>query len=78
MKNHMNNVEKFKETMKEGMIENFTRDGFLTPVYFILTEEGFPTIGIIPNEMISSSEGMDSVADCNTPLFSTKRSGELS
>ena len=46
----------FKETMKNGMIENFKIHGFLTPVMFFLIN-GQPVISTIPGELLEDYEG---------------------
>lgn len=54
----MKNTNDFKDAMHQGMIKNFERDGHLAPVLF-LYKEGNPTIGEIPNELLSTPEGKD-------------------
>jgi hypothetical protein len=46
----------FKETLKNSMIENFKKDGCLTPILFFL-EDNVPVINQIPSYLLSSQEG---------------------
>jgi hypothetical protein len=60
-KAHIVTVEDFKEVMRNGMLENFKRYGFLTPVAFVYLKEG-PQIMRIPNEMLKSTASKTSLA----------------
>lgn len=54
-------VEKLKEVMRNGMIQNFKNDGFLVPVVFFLTDNQ-PHIAQIPNDMLKSTAGKVALA----------------
>jgi len=51
----------FKEVMHKGMIENFTKDGFLTPILFFFQDDK-PVIGIISYELLSTAHGKKQLA----------------
>lgn len=54
-------IEKYKEVMKNGMIDNFKRDGNLVPVVFFV--ENFDlTIAEIPNHFLLSEEGKNALS----------------
>lgn len=50
------NIETLKNVMKKGMIDNFTNDGTLIPVFFWL-ENNQPIITQIPNKYLQDNEG---------------------
>jgi hypothetical protein len=52
----------FKEIMKNAMIENFERDGFLTPIVFFLKDDQ-PLISMIPPDFINTSEGKNMLSE---------------
>ena len=55
-------IDEFKEVMKNGMVENFKRSGFLTPIMFFLRgNEG--VVSQIPKELLENSEGKTKLAD---------------
>ena len=54
-------LNEFKETLIEGMVENFKRDGFLTPLLFFY-KDGEPIIGEIPFELLESPDGKNLLA----------------
>jgi hypothetical protein len=56
MKTIKENVNHLRETMLEGMIANFKKDGCLLPVFFYLRNNQ-PYMSIIPEEFLSSIEG---------------------
>lgn len=58
-----NEVDNFKEVMKNGMLLNFKDDGFLTPVLFFLVHNMHPQLKMIPNEFLSTKEGKQLLAD---------------
>jgi hypothetical protein len=51
----------FKESMRNAMIKNFERDGFLAPVVFFYKGNS-PMIGQIPFELLENSGGKDVLA----------------
>jgi len=51
----------FKEILRQGMIENFERDGYLAPVFFFY-EIGQPVISQIPNELLNNARGKQILA----------------
>lgn len=55
-------LEKLKEVMRNGMIENFKRDGFLTPIFFMY-KDGKPYIAPIPSSLLNTLEGKMEFAD---------------
>lgn len=44
-------IQKFKETMHEGMVANYKKDGHLAPVFFGLTTVG-PFFQLIPRDLL--------------------------
>jgi len=56
-----NNIIKFKEVLRQGMIENFKRDGSLTPILFVY-KDGEPDIMMIPPELFSTQNGKEVLA----------------
>jgi hypothetical protein len=54
MKNAKLNI--FKESLRNGMIENFQKYGELVPMLFFL-KDNTPIMGQIPNELLSCTEG---------------------
>jgi len=59
---HAISVNDFKEVMRKGMIENFKRDGCLSPVVFFYIKDEIPQIGIIPKNMLESTASKASFA----------------
>jgi hypothetical protein len=51
----------FKETLRQGMIQNFENCGYLTPILFFYIE-GRPLISVIPPEVLSTREGKTELA----------------
>jgi len=51
----------FRECLREGMIENFEKDGCLVPIFFFY-KDGIPVIGEIPGELLDSPEGKNMLA----------------
>ena len=47
-------LESFKISLVNGMIENFTKDGFLTPMLFFFQD--VPMMAMIPSGMLSTPE----------------------
>lgn len=58
----MNNIDKLKNAMLNGMIHNFENDGYLTPIVFFL-ENGMPIISEIPSEFMSTIEGKQQLSE---------------
>jgi hypothetical protein len=54
-------LNEFKEVLKEGMIANFKKDGFLTPILFFYMENK-PMIIPVPSELFSCSESKQILA----------------
>jgi len=54
-------IESLKKTLHDGMIKNFEKDGFLTPVLFFIKNEE-PSITIIPNDLLSTPNGKQILA----------------
>lgn len=54
-------LQDFKESLRQGMIENFERDGCLLPIMFFL-KDGMPVIGEIPFELLETPERKDILA----------------
>lgn len=59
MKN--NELNEFKEFMRDCMIHNFENDGYLTPIFYFF-RKGQPMLGMIPSEVLSSHEGKQQLA----------------
>lgn len=57
----VNNLTEFKEVLRQGMITNFERDGYLTPILFFF-KNGAPVIGMIPPELLANSMGKEVLA----------------
>lgn len=51
-------IEKYKEVMKKGMIDNFERDGNIVPVIFFIENFNL-NIAEIPNYLLSTENGKD-------------------
>lgn len=49
-------INSFKKVLHEGMIENFKKDGFLTPIMFFY-KGGLPFISTIDDTFLNSNEG---------------------
>ena len=56
-----NSLTEFKEILHQGMITNFERDGFITPILFFF-KNGAPVIGMIPPELLAGSVGKEILA----------------
>lgn len=56
-----NNLIEFKEILRQGMITNFERDGYLTPIVFFF-KNGAPVIEMIPPELLANSMGKEILA----------------
>jgi len=56
-----NKLNEFKEILIKGMVENFKRDGYLTPLLFFY-KNGEPIGGEIPSELLASPEGKNFLA----------------
>ena len=54
-------LEDFKTVLKKGMIENFQRDGFITPIVFFFQNQ--PQIGMIPHQWLNTVEGKHEFAE---------------
>lgn len=52
----------FKKVLHEGMLENFKKDGYLAPTLFFFKDDQ-PSIALIPQELLSSVEGKNKLAD---------------
>lgn len=61
METQKNEIEKFKECLRQAMIENFKKDGYLTPIVFFYMENQ-PIISQIPSELLSNQEGKQLLA----------------
>ena len=49
-------LDSFKTFLVNGMLDNFTWDGFLTPMLFFFQDDT-PMMAMIPNRMLSTPEG---------------------
>jgi hypothetical protein len=51
----------FKEVLRQGMIQNFEKCGYIVPVVFFYMENN-PVISMIPSEILSTNKGKDFLA----------------
>lgn len=64
-------IEGFKSVLHKGMIENFEKDGRITPILFFI-KDNQPIITTIPNKFFATQEGKCQLGDtirniCLTP-----------
>lgn len=52
----------FKEVLRSGMIENFEKHGYLTPLVFFYKDDQ-PLMSVIPPEYLQSQEGKEILGD---------------
>jgi hypothetical protein len=55
-------LNNFREVLRHGMIQNFEKDGYLTPVVFFYIESR-PIISMIPVELLKTPEGKLKLAE---------------
>lgn len=65
-------IEDFKEVLHQGMIDNFKKDGYLSPIMFFI-KNNQPAITLIPEEMLATHENKLRLAGimrmiCNDPM----------
>lgn len=54
-------LNKFKESLKKSMIQNFKNDGYLAPVLFFMYNNN-PVMSIIPENLFNSDEGKNEIS----------------
>jgi hypothetical protein len=57
MINNDKNINDFKIALHKGMIVNYKRDGFITPIIFFMTVKKQGFVQAIPPEFLKTSEG---------------------
>lgn len=58
----MEKINNLKESLKNVMIQNFERDGYLTPILFFYKDGGL-VISMIPNEYLSIPDGKSKLSE---------------
>lgn len=64
-------VNDFKEVLRQGMIANFEKCGYLTPVFFFYMDN-HPIISMIPPELLGSRNGKELLAGMIRNICSEK------